>query len=419
MAARPTGLHGYWPPFSRLHDRPSDRLTLERGLRSTVWDDVGNPYLDATAGLWYANVGHGREEIAAAVADQLSRLAAYSNFGSLATAPTERLTNRLIPLLPLDDPLVLLTSQGSDAVDSAVKIARRWHHLAGRPDRNVIIARERAYHGMHGFGTALGGIAANRDGYAVPDADLGHRAPTMDIEALAAMVAEVGVDRVAAIIVEPVIGAGGVHPPPSGYLSGVRSLCDETGALMIADEVITGFGRLGAWFACEYYGVRPDLMTLGKGFTSGYLPLGGVAASQRIWEPFARPGEMLRHGYTYSGHAAACVAAEANLDIIEREGLVARVAALSPLLASKVSSLVDHPLVHEVRYAGLLAAVQLHDVSGRTAEHVTLAARGHGVLTRGLAGGALQFSPPFVITEEEIGRVVAGLRSALDETSEG
>jgi putrescine aminotransferase len=409
------GLNHHWPPFSRLAHRAEDRLTLVRGEGSTVWDDTGVAYLDATAGLWYANVGHGRQEIATAVADQLARLAAYSNFGALATGPTERLTRRLAPLLPLDDPLILLTSQGSDAVDSAVKIARRWHHLAGRSQRTAIISRERSYHGMHGFGTALAGITANHEGYAVPDATLAHRAPTADLEALEETVRTVGPDNVAAIIVEPVVGAGGVHPAPRDYLPGVRALCDRTGALMIADEVITGFGRLGTWFACEAYGVRPDLMTLGKGFTSGYLPLGGVAAAARVWEPFAGPGEMLRHGYTYSGHASACVAAEANLDIIEREGLIARVADLAPFLSEQVASLVDHPLVDEVRHAGLLAAVQLTDTSGSVAERATLAARGRGILTRALGGGALQVSPPFVITREEIRRIVTGLRDALDE----
>lgn len=411
-------LNHHWAPFSRLSDRAENRLMLVRGHGCTVWDDAGTPYLDATAGLWYVNVGHGREEIAAAVSAQMTQLASYSNFGALATEPTERLTRRLAPLLPVDDPLILLSAQGSDAVDSAVKIARRWHHLAGRPLRTVVVSRERAYHGMHGFGTALAGIAANHDGYAVPDDSLAHRAPTTDLDALESTVRRIGTDRVAAIIVEPVVGAGGVHPAPPDYLLGVRALCDRTGALMIADEVITGFGRLGRWFACEAYGVRPDLMTLGKGFTSGYLPLGGVAASRRVWEAFAGPGEMLRHGYTYSGHATACVAAEANLDIIEREGLVARVADLAPYLAQQVAGLVGHPLVGEVRHAGLLAAVQLKEPEAAIAERAAVAARRRGVLTRVLGGGALQVSPPFVVSREEIDAIVAGLRGALDEVLE-
>lgn len=413
MASGP--LRGYWPPFARLDTRAASRVCIIGGEGSTVWDDAGRSYLDATASLWYANIGHGRREIADAVATQITRIEAYSNFGVFTTEPTEQLTERVAQLLPMDDPLVFLTSQGSDSVDTAIKLARRYHHLHGDPQRTLVISRERAYHGMHGIGTALAGIPANRDGYSLVDPAHMRRTATNDLDATTQLVAEIGPGNIAAIIAEPVIGAGGVVPPAPGFLEGLRTLCDEHGMLMILDEVITGFGRLGTWFGAQRFGITPDLVTMGKGITSGYLPLGGVGAARKVWESFAASGEPVRHGYTYSGHATSCAAANANLDIIEREHLVQRVADIEPHFAAALAPLADHELVTEVRQIGLLCAVQLAGNDAALADRAVDAARGNGVLTRALAGGALQISPPFVVTEDEIAAIATGLRAGLDD----
>jgi adenosylmethionine-8-amino-7-oxononanoate aminotransferase len=225
---------------------------------------------------------------------------------------------------------------------------------------------------------------------------------------------------VAGFFCEPVIGAGGVFPPPPGYLEKARAICRDLGVLFIADEVITGFGRCGAWFASERFGLEPDLVTCAKGITSGYLPLGAVLAAPTVWEPFWREGAgMFRHGYTYSGHATVSAAAMANLDIIEREGLVRRAAELEGVLSTALAGLTAHPLVREVRGGvGVLAAVQLTDRAATDAAllgRVVPALRGRGIMGRVLVGGALQISPPLVLTDDEVQELTDGVRAALDD----
>lgn len=411
-------LRGYWPPMTALRKRADQQVVIVRGEGARVWDDEGREYLDATASLWYANVGHGRERIAAAAAEQMRVLAAFSNFGRYATEPTLRLTERIAGLAPLDDPLVFLTSGGSDAVDTAVKIVRRYWTLAGKPSKVGMISRQRSYHGMHGFGTALAGIEANSLGYGAPT-EIGFvHAPVNDVAAVRAQIEEVGADRLGAIFAEPVIGAGGIIPPADKYLTELCDVCDQYELLLIADEVVTGFGRLGTWFGCERFDIRPDLLLFAKGVTSGYLPLGGVVAARRIWEPFYADGSMFRHGYTYSGHAAACAAAIANLDIIVEEDLLGRVRELEPVLASSLAPLADHRLVGEVRSIGLLTAIQLNTDDLTVQEKVVGRARGHGVLTRGLTGGAIQISPPFTISEDQLATMGGGLKNALDDVAD-
>jgi putrescine---pyruvate transaminase len=410
-----SALHGYWPPFATLASRAADEITIVRGEGAQVWDDHGRAFVDASASLWYANVGHGRRQIADAVSAQLTTLAAYSNFGRFVTEPTRQLTERIARLAPLDDPLVFLTSGGSDAVDSAVKIARRYWTLRGMPERVGMISRQRSYHGMHGFGTALAGIDGNAAGYGTDTAGGFTHVATNDAQALQDRIEEIGAERLGAVFVEPVIGAGGVIPPAPGYLAAVRELCDRYDLLMVADEVVTGFGRLGSWFASERYEVRPDLLLFAKGVTSGYLPLGGVVASNRVWEPFRADGSAFRHGYTYSGHAAACAAGIANLDILDEEQLLPRVQKLEQVLANVLAPLAEHALVQEVRTAGLLGAVQL--ATPALVESVVSVARDHGVLTRALDGGAVQLSPPFVITEGQLETIADALTAGLDETA--
>jgi adenosylmethionine-8-amino-7-oxononanoate aminotransferase len=413
-----TQLRGYWPPMTSLRSRADEQTVIVRGEGARLWDDEGREYLDATASLWYANVGHGRERIAAAVADQLRVLAAYSNFGRFATEPTLRLTERIAGLAPLDDPLVFLTSGGSDAVDTAVKMVRRYWTLQDKPSKVGMISRQRSYHGMHGFGTALAGIEANATGYGEPTEGGFVRAPVNDVAAVRAQIEDVGADRLGAVFAEPVIGAGGIVPPSDKYLNELRDVCDQYELLLVADEVVTGFGRLGTWFGCERFDITPDLLLFAKGVTSGYMPLGGVVASRRIWEPFYADGSMFRHGYTYSGHAAACAAAIENLDIIVDEDLLGRVRELEPVLASSLAPLAEHRLVDEVRSVGLLTAVQLDTDDLKVLDQVVARAREHGVLTRGLTGAAIQVSPPFTITEGELATMAGALKNALDDVAD-
>ena len=395
----------FWHPFADMSQVAGHDFVLASGDGVYVTNEEGRRYLDSTAGLWYCNVGHGRESIGQAVMEQMSRIASFSNFGDLATRPTLDLADRLSALAPMPDAKVFFTSGGSDAVDTAVKLVRRYWAVKGREDRTVIITRSRAYHGMHFAGTALAGIPANRDGYGPLDMDVANVAWD-DAEALAATIDSIGADRVAAFFCEPVIGAGGVYLPPAGYLKRVREVCAERGVLFVADEVICGYGRTGKMFASE--GLDPDLVLTAKGLTSGYQPMGAVLIAGRVAEPFwTTPGLLWRHGYTYSGHACAAAAAMANLDIIEQEGLVDRVATNQVALTAALIGLRDHSWVVDVRSGmGLLAAVtidpQILAGDPSTMNRLILALREEGVISRGLADGSLQISPPFIITREEM-----------------
>jgi putrescine---pyruvate transaminase len=300
-------------------------VTIARGEGALLWDADGNELVDAMASLWYCQVGHGRRAIADAVAAQISTIEAYSCFDPFTNAPADALAELIASLTPIADARIFFAGSGSEAVDSAMKLARLTHVQAGHPERQLIISRVRGYHGTNYGGTSAQGIALNRVGYGELLADV-VQVPSDDIEALSVLMAE-HADRLAAVITEPVQGAAGVYPPVEGYLAETRRLCDQHGALLIFDEVITGFGRMGTWFAAEHYGVTPDLTTFAKGVTSGYQPLGGVIVGRAVRDALeADPDFILRHGYTYSGHPAACAAALANIDIIEREGLLASVA---------------------------------------------------------------------------------------------
>jgi adenosylmethionine-8-amino-7-oxononanoate aminotransferase len=414
----------YWHPFADMHKVQDHELVLVRGSGAWIEDEDGQRYLDATAGLWYCNVGHGRTAIADAAAAQLASLAAYSNFGAFATAPTLELAERLSALAPMEGSAVFFGSGGSDGVDTAAKLARRYWDALGHRDKRIVVSREHAYHGMHAFGTGLAGIPANREGYGGPIVGDTIQVSAHDVDELEGLFRARG-REIAAFIGEPVIGAGGVIPPEDGYWEAVTRLCDAHGVLLVADEVITGFGRLGTMFGSERYEIAPDMICFAKGVTSGYLPLGGVLIGRRVQEPFwdGAAGPIFRHGYTYSGHATACAAALANLDILEGEDLVGRVRALEPVLAREMARLDDAPLVGETRVVGLTAAVEL-DADTLAAdpgapEVVAGALRRRGILTRVLRGVALQVSPPFVITGDEIRGMVDGFEAALSEVAAG
>jgi putrescine aminotransferase len=412
----------FWHPFADMRAvLASGELIIERGEGATVFDADGRRYIDATASLWYCNVGHGRREIADAAAAQMSKLAAYSTFGDFANRPVLDLAERVAAHAPVDDPKVFLTSGGSDSIDTALKLARRYWQAMGQPDRVLAVSRTGGYHGMHIAGTALAGIEANRAGYGGELLGGGAEAVAWDsADALEELISRVGAEHVAAFFCEPVIGAGGVFHAPPGYLAKVRDICRQTGVLFIADEVVTGFGRVGSWFASERFDLDPDLIVAAKGITSGYLPLGALIASGRIAEPFfdGTVG-MWRHGYTYSGHAAVAAAALANLDILEGDGLIERARTLEVELADALKPLASHELISEIRVAeGVFAAVQIDPA--RIAEDATLpmkvvaAARPEGVATRALATGAIHVSPALVITRSELDELADGLRRALD-----
>ena len=391
-----------------------DGFVVASGNGCTVRGEDGRDYLDATAGLWYCNVGHGRAEIGEAVARQMSQIAAYSNFGDFSTRPTIDLADRLVEMAPMPDAKVFFTSGGSDSVDTAVKLVRRYWDVVGQPDRQQIITRTHSYHGMHVGGTQLSGIPVNRVG---PDDDGSAIVTWDDPQALADAIDRIGEHRVAAFFCEPVIGAGGVFTAPAGYLEAVRTICRDRDVLFVADEVITGFGRTGSMFASG--GLDPDLVLTAKGLTSGYLPMGAVLVSARVSDPFfSSPGLMWRHGYTYSGHATAAVAATVNLDIVEREGLVAKVAESATSLTAALLPLRDHDLVTAVRSgSGLLAAVQLDPAKlaedSTLMPRITRSMRENGVLTRALATGALQVSPSFVVSRAELRMISSAIDSAL------
>jgi adenosylmethionine-8-amino-7-oxononanoate aminotransferase len=403
MTSTPAFLHPFAKPTREQF------ITIARGSGAVLWDADGNEYIDAMASLWYCAVGHGRREIADAVADQIGSIEAYSCFDPFTNEPADRLADKLVTLTPIPDARVFFCGSGSEAIDTAMKLARLAHVMAGHPERTLIISRARGYHGTNFGGTSAQGIAPNRDGWGplVPDV---LQVPGDDVEALSVLMTERG-HEVAAVLTEPVQGAGGVFPPTEGYLANVRRLCDQHGALLIFDEVITGFGRLGTWFAANRYGVTPDLTTFAKAVTSGYQPLGGVFVGNAVRRSIeSDPAFLLRHGYTYSGHPSACAAGVVNLDIIEREGLIDEAKRVGTrlgdgLLALAADGVIDHARGDgAVWAAGLRADQDAMKVRDRMLEQ--------GVITRAIGTDTCTFCPPFVTTDAQVDRIVDTLATA-------
>jgi adenosylmethionine-8-amino-7-oxononanoate aminotransferase len=366
-----------------------------------------------------AQIGHGRPEIADAVAEQMKELEAYSIFTEIATPPARDLAQRLSDLAPMDDTKVFLTSGGGDAIETAMKIARMYWEIQGETQRHHLIGRLNGYHGSWGFGTSVGGIGPNKAGFGPLMNETAH-VEHDSVDDLERIIGELGAQNVAAFVFEPVMGAGGVLLPPEGYIESVTELCQSLGVLVVVDAVICGFGRLGTWFGVERFGIEPDMITFAKGVTSGYLPVGGVAVSGRVAEPFwSEPGRaFLRHGPTYAGHAACCVAGLVNIDILEREGIVGRGQELEGVLHEALRPLEDHALVKEVRGGlGLLGAVQLHDAVVEAVPGASLLlgayAREAGIVLRPFLSG-VPLAPPLIITPDEIKLSAAMVGEALD-----
>jgi len=397
-------LHPFTPP------RKEEFVSIVGGKGAVVWDDDGNQYIDGMASLWYVNVGHGREEIADVIAEQARKLAAFHTFDPYTTPPTEELAAKIVELSPHDEARVFMGSSGSEAVDTAMKIARIAQRESGNPHKQIIVSRERGYHGTNYGGTSVQGIAPNREGW-------GALVPGIinvvadDEEAMKQIFADHG-DEIAAVITEPVQGAGGVWPPGPGYLQHLRDLCDEYGAFLIFDEVITGFGRLGTWFGSQFYGVTPDLTTFAKAVTSGYVPLSGVIVGPVVVSALeANEGFLLRTGYTYSGHPLACVAALKCIEITEREGLLARATAIGKRLSAGLFGLRDAGLLTDVRGEGAVWGISFPD--GIDVVVVRDALLERGVSLRPIPPNHMSLCPPLVINDEQIDAIVDGLRAVL------
>jgi adenosylmethionine-8-amino-7-oxononanoate aminotransferase len=407
----------FWHPFAEMSKVAHAPFIVDRGEGIYVYDEDGRRYLDAGASLWYMNVGYGRDEIVDAMTAQARRLPAFHAFVDSATRPPLELAERIAGVSPHPDSKVFFGSGGSDAVDTAAKLTRRYFNAIGQPERTVFIAREWAYHGMHSYGTSLGGMEPNRLGYGgdlVSDVVL---VPYDDAEAVEKAIDHVGADRIAGIFVEAVIGAGGIRPVSPEYLQQVRATIRDAGGLYISDEVITGFGRVGDWFAASLYQLEPDLITFAKGVTCGYAPLGGVVAAPHIAEPFfTTPGLVFRHGYTYSGHSTACVAGLKVMDIIEREHLLDRARALENEIHHALLPLEDLRVVSHIRRGvGALAAIQLDVGDDETLPYrAAEACREAGVLTRAVGGGGLQVSPPLIMTPDQVEEMASLFEAGLN-----
>ena len=407
-----------WHPFAQMGKVKDAQLVLEKGEDVWVWDDQGNRYLDATASLWYTNVGHGRDSIREAVSAQMAELETYSTFGDFANRPALELAERLSALSPIPDAKVLLTSGGGDSIDTAAKLARRYCHEKGEAGRHHLISRVHGYHGTHGFGTSLAGIPPNREslGNLVEDVSVIDHS---DAGALRAEIERVGPDKVAAFFLEPVIGAGGVYPPADGYIEEVAEICREHGVLLVMDSVICAFGRLGTWFGIERWpSVTPDMITFAKGATSGYLPLGGVLVSPEIaapfWEPDAGP---FRHGATYAGHPTCCAAAIENLRILEDEGLVTRGQELEGPLLDQMKRPAGLEATGEVRGGtGFLAALEISsDILDRdpgAPVRLAMMMRERGVLVRPLGRG-VAVSPPLTAQDDHLTMIGDALEESV------
>jgi putrescine aminotransferase len=402
---------GYlWHAFADMSKVAATRVVLERGKGVWIWDKEGRRYLDSTAGLWYCALGWGREELAEAAAAQMRTL-------DMTTNTTLELAERVASLSPMPNTAVFLTSGGSESVDTAAKIARRYWTTLGKPEKRIIVSRGMAYHGIAGFGTSIAGIPANREGFGplIEDVHVVAADSTAELEKL---FAERG-HEIAAFFGEPVRGAGGLFPPVEGYWPEVERLCRAYNVLLVCDEVITGFGRLGQWFGSAHYGIQPDMITGAKAVTSGYQPLGVVLCNERVQEPFyTGKAGVLRHGYTYSGHATACAVGLKNLEILENERVIEHGAASAKAMLEIFEPLRRHSMVKEIRSAGLLAGIEIaEDVRKRVpnvVDQILWEARKNEVMTRNLLGHSLQFSPAFIITADELRFYVERLLTSLD-----
>ncbi|MCS7173646.1 MAG: aspartate aminotransferase family protein [Armatimonadetes bacterium] len=415
------------------HDEP---ILFVEGQGAILRDAAGREYIDGLASLWNVNVGHGRTELAEAASVQMQRLAYTSAYVGFTNEPAIRLVDRLLRLAYPNLSGVYFTTSGAESNETAFKIARYYWKRRGIPTKTKIITRVHAYHGVTLGAMSATGIPAYQrmfeplvPGFVHILPSYPYRYPGSMAEALEEAILREGPENVAAFIAEPVIGAGGLIPPTPDYFPKIRTICDKYEVLFIADEVITGFGRTGKWFALEHWGVLPDMVTFAKGVTSAYLPLGGVMVSQKIHETIleAPLEQRFMHAATYSAHATCCAVACANLDILERENLVERAASMGERLLEGLQTLRDLPVVGDVRGLGLMGGVEFvedpktKEPSVGIGARVLREARQRGLLARLRVGqrgehpigDVICLAPPFVITQEQVDRAVEILRDAI------
>ncbi len=427
-------LEALWLPFTANRQFKSRPRLLARASGMCYWTADGRQILDGVAGLWCVNAGHARREITEAVAGQLETLDYGPSF-QMAHPAAFQLANELVKIAPAGLDHVFFTNSGSEAVDTALKIALAFHRLRGEGTRTRLIGRERAYHGVGFGGISVGGIPSNRKMWsAALIAGVDHLPHTHDLarnafsrgipehgaqlaDELERLVALHDASNIAALIVEPIAGSTGVLLPPRGYLQRLREICDRHGILLIFDEVITGFGRTGSAFAAEEFGVRADMITLAKGLTNGCIPMGGVLVSKPIYDSFMKgpDGIELFHGYTYSAHPAACAAGLATLGLYEREGLLTRAAALAKYWEDAAHSLRGLPHVVDVRNYGLILGLELAAIPGKPgtrAFEVFMRCFERGVLVR-QTGDVIALSPPLIIEKSQIDQIFGTLSEVL------
>lgn len=432
----------YLHPFTDSGALGGNARIIKRAEGVYLWDTDGNKLLDGMSGLWCVNMGYGREEIINAVAGQLRELPYYNSFFQCATQPAIDLAAALAEIAPPGFNHVFYAGSGSEANDTVVRMIRHYWKVRGQPQRTVIISRYNAYHGSTVAGASLGGMAAMHAQGGLPIPDIVHvRQPYWFDEgrdmspeefgkhaaaALADKIAELGGGRVAAFIGEPVQGAGGVIIPPASYWPEVQRICDAHDIPIVADEVICGFGRLGEWFGTQHFNIRPKLMPIAKGLTSGYLPMGGVLVHDEIAEVVIKQGGEFSHGFTYGGHPACAAAALANLQLMQKENIVAQVHDdIAPYLQRQWAKLQEHPLVGEARGVGMVAALELvadkssaarFAAEARVSERCRDFCMANGAVVRAVRDTMI-IAPPLVITHAEIDELLAKVRQALDDAA--
>ncbi len=407
-----------------------------------LWDVEGNQFLDAMAGLWCVNVGYGRQEILEAVSAQMQQLPYYNTFFQTTHPPVVELSAKVAELTPEGLNRVFFCSSGSEANDTVLRMVRHYWASVGKPAKHIVISRENAYHGSTMAGASLGGMKPMHKQGGLPIGGIEHimqphwflhsdelseeEVGRKAAQALEDKIVEVGAENVAAFIGEPVQGAGGVIVPPSNYWSLIQDVCNKYNILLVADEVICGFGRTGSWFGSNTFDIKPDLMAIAKGLSSGYLPIGGVVVSDKVAEGLDAGGDF-NHGYTYSGHPACAAAALANIEIIQKDKIIEKVAATTaPYLQKKLAEFATHPNVGQVRGVGMLGALQL--VPGKKgksqkffekADETGVRCREHcldnGLVMRAV-DDAMILSPPLVITEAEIDELCEKALKSIDQT---
>jgi len=432
----------HWHPFTDTRKLVSKGPRVITGAEGVyLVDSEGNRLLDGMAGLWCVNIGYGRTELADAASRQMKELPYYNTFFQTSHPPVIELGATLARLTPGDLDRFFFTGSGSEANDTVVRLVRTYWDVMGKPDKKTIIARHNAYHGSTVAAASLGGMKPMHAQSGLPIPDIVHIAQPYWFEeggdlspeefgrraaqALAEEVDRLGEDQVAAFIAEPVQGAGGVIVPPDSYWPEVKRICAERDILFIADEVICGFGRLGHWFGSQYYGLEPDLISMAKGITSGYLPLGAVAIGNRVAEPLIEGAGEFFHGYTYSGHPTCAAVAVENLRILAEEGIIQQVRERTAGYFQRAwATLADHPLVGETRSVGLMGALELvpgkpsrarFDEPGRVGELCRDLSLDNGLVMRAVRD-AMIVSPPLVISEAQIDELVDKARLSLDQT---